>query len=349
LEKETVMQKIRVMIVDDSPFMRMLLKDIIDQQPDMELVAVAKDGMEAVELAMKHRPDVVTMDVEMPRLNGIEALKEIMKRSPTRVVMVSSLTEEGAEITLLALELGAVDFVAKPSGSISMDFRRIGPELAQKIRDSMKVSIEQLTFRRKPLAGLKVRSLISGKVVVIGSSTGGPRSLDLVIPPLPKDFPAPILLVQHMPPGFTKSLAQRLDKISNLSVKEAEDGDVLKPGCVYVAPGDCHMGIKQQDRKSVIYLDSKTEKINNVRPSVDYTLDKVSEIYKENTVATILTGMGKDGSKGAFKVKLFKGIVIAESKETCVVYGMPKAVIEEGYADFVLPADKIPEKLLEIV
>ncbi|MEJ5257699.1 MAG: chemotaxis response regulator protein-glutamate methylesterase [Fervidobacterium sp.] len=345
MEKE----KIKVMIVDDSPFMRMILKDVIDREQDMELVAAAKDGMEAVELALKHRPDVITMDVEMPKLNGIEALKEIIKRAPSRIIMVSSLTEEGAEITLLALELGAVDFVTKPSGSVSMDFRKMGPELVQKIRDAMKISLNQVMLRRKPLAGLKVKTMVSGKIVVIGSSTGGPRSLDLVIPALPKEFPAPILLVQHMPPGFTKSLAQRLDRISQLTVKEAEDGDILKPGWVYVAPGDIHMGIKYQDRKGIIYLDKKTEKINNVRPAVDYTLDKVAEIYKENTVAVILTGMGKDGTKGAFKVKFFKGTVIAESQETCVVYGMPKSVVEEGYADFVLPADKIPEKLVEII
>uniref|UniRef100_A0A7C4RUS9 Protein-glutamate methylesterase/protein-glutamine glutaminase n=1 Tax=Fervidobacterium thailandense TaxID=1008305 RepID=A0A7C4RUS9_9BACT len=342
-------EKIKVMIVDDSPFMRMILKDIIDQQPDMKVIAIAKDGMEAVELALKHRPDVITMDVEMPKLNGIEAVKEIMKRAPTRIIMVSSLTEEGAEITLLALELGAVDFVTKPSGSVSMDFRKMAPELIQKIRDAIKIGVNQLLSRRKPVSGLKVRTIVSGKIVVIGSSTGGPRSLDLVIPPLPKDFPAPILIVQHMPPGFTKSLAQRLDRISNISVKEAEDGDELKPGCAYVAPGDFHMGVKYQDRKGIIYLDKRTEKINNVRPSVDYTLDKVAEIYKENTVAVILTGMGRDGAKGAFKVKFFKGVVIAESQETCVVYGMPKAVVEEGYADFVLPADKIPEKLTELV
>lgn len=342
-------EKIKVMIVDDSPFMRMILKDIVDQQPDMKVIAIAKDGMEAVELALKHRPDVITMDVEMPKLNGIEAVKEIMKRAPTRIIMVSSLTEEGAEITLLALELGAVDFVTKPSGSVSMDFRKMAPELIQKIRDAMKIGVNQLLSRRKPVSGLKVRSIVSGKIVVIGSSTGGPRSLDLVIPPLPKDFPAPILIVQHMPPGFTKSLAQRLDRISNISVKEAEEGDELKPGCAYVAPGDFHMGVKYQDRKGIIYLDKKTEKINNVRPSVDYTLDKVAEIYKENTIAVILTGMGRDGAKGAFKVKFFKGVVIAESQETCVVYGMPKAVVEEGYADFVLPADKIPEKLTELV
>lgn len=342
-------EKIKVMIVDDSPFMRMILKDIVDQQPDMKVIAIAKDGMEAVELALKHRPDVITMDVEMPKLNGIEAVKEIMKRAPTRIIMVSSLTEEGAEITLLALELGAVDFVTKPSGSVSMDFRKMAPELIQKIRDAMKIGVNQLLSRRKPVSGLKVKSIVSGKIVVIGSSTGGPRSLDLVIPPLPKDFPAPILIVQHMPPGFTKSLAQRLDRISNISVKEAEEGDELKPGCAYVAPGDFHMGVKYQDRKGIIYLDKKTEKINNVRPSVDYTLDKVAEIYKENTIAVILTGMGRDGAKGAFKVKFFKGVVIAESQETCVVYGMPKAVVEEGYADFVLPADKIPEKLTELV
>ncbi len=343
-------KKIKVMIVDDSSFMRMILKDIIDQQPDMEVVGIAKDGMEAIEMAIKLRPDVVTLDVEMPKLNGIESLKEIMKRAPARVIMVSSLTEEGAEITMMALEYGAIDFVTKPSGSISMNFRAIAPELVSKIREAMKVDIEKLTLRRKPPVSLRVRpNLLSSKVVVIGSSTGGPRSLDLVIPPLPKDFPAPIIVVQHMPAGFTKSLAQRLDKISNLSVKEAQEGDVLEPGKVYIAPGDYHVGIRQMDRKSVIYLDNKTEKINNVRPAVDYTLDKVAEIYKDKTIAVILTGMGRDGTKGAFKVKFYKGIVIAESKETCVVYGMPKAVVEEGYADFELPADKIPEKLVELI
>ena len=341
---------IRVMIADDSAFMRMILKDIIDSQPDMKVIAIAKDGLEAVELAVKHRPDVITMDVEMPKLNGIEALKLIMKKAPTRVIMVSSLTEEGAEITLTALELGAVDFLPKPAGSISMTFRQVADQLVEKIRNAMKVDVNSLKYRRvRPtVVTMKRKVTATGKVVVIGSSTGGPRSLDMIIPALPGNFPAPIIIVQHMPAGFTKSLAQRLDKQSALNVKEAQEGDVLKPGWVYVAPGDYHLGAKPSGRNVVLYLD-KSPKINNVRPAVDFTLDKVAEIYRDKTIAVILTGMGKDGTKGAFKVKFYKGIVIAEAKETCVVFGMPKSVIEEGYADYVLPAYDIPKKLVELV
>lgn len=342
-------KKIRVLIVDDSAFMRMILKDVIEKEPDMEVVGIAKDGLEAVELAIKLKPDVITLDVEMPKLNGIEALKEIMKRSPSRVIMVSSLTKEGADITITSLELGAVDFITKPAGSISMNFRKVAGELVKKIRESLNIDLKSLTKKHYYTPKkISVKNLVSSKIVVIGSSTGGPKSLDMVIPPLPKEFPAPIIIVQHMPAGFTKSLAQRLNKISNLDVKEAENGDILEPGKVYVAPGDYHLGIKQHDKKSVIYLE-KSEKINNVRPAVDFTLDKVAEIYKDKTIAVILTGMGKDGTKGAFKVKYYNGLVIVESKETCVVYGMPKSVVEEGYADFELPAYKIPEKLIEII
>ncbi len=341
--------QIRVMIADDSAFMRMVLKDIIDSQPDMKVIAIAKDGLEAVELAVKHRPDVITMDVEMPKLNGIEALKLIMRKAPTRVIMVSSLTEEGAEITLTALEIGAVDFLPKPAGSVSMTFRQVAGQLVEKIRNAMKVDPRSLGMRRPKPKALTMRKVTTtGKIVVIGSSTGGPRSLDMVIPALPANFPAPILVVQHMPAGFTKSLAQRLDKQSNLHVKEAQEGDVVKPGWVYVAPGDYHLGAKVSGRSVSLYLD-KSPKINNVRPAVDFTLDKVAEIYRDKTIAVILTGMGKDGTKGAFKVKFYKGIVIAESKETCVVFGMPRSVIEEGYADYVLPAYDIPKKLVELV
>ena len=343
------MEKIKVMIADDSAFMRMVLKDIIDSQPDMKVVAIAKDGLEAVELAVKHEPDVITLDVEMPKLNGIEALKLIMKKKPTRIIMVSSLTEEGADITLTALQLGAVDFLTKPSGSISMTFREVGDILIEKIRNAVKVDLNKLLLKRRPIRVSLKRPSVTEKVVVIGSSTGGPRSLDMIIPNLPGNFPYPIVIVQHMPPGFTRSLAMRLDKTSELTVKEAEEGDILRKGTVYVAPGDYHLGARYENGSVKLFLDNKTGKINNVRPSVDYTLDKIAEIYKNRTIAVILTGMGRDGTKGAFKVKFYKGIVIAESEETCVVFGMPKSVIDEGYADYVLPAHKIPEKLVELV
>ncbi|MEN3008249.1 chemotaxis response regulator protein-glutamate methylesterase [Pseudothermotoga sp.] len=343
-------EKIKVVVVDDSAFMRMVLKDIIDSQPDMRVIGVAKDGLEALQVIEEKKPDVVTLDVEMPRMNGIEALRQIVQRYPVRVIMVSSLTEEGADITITALSIGAVDFLTKPSGSTSLTFREVADELVQKIRNSMlidpKRAVSKLTF--KSITPVVKKISLTERAIVIGSSTGGPRSLDAIIPALPANFPAPIFLVQHMPPLFTKSLAMRLNSISKIPVKEAEDGETVRRGVVYVAPGDFHMGVKTVNSNVQIYLD-KSEKINNVRPAVDFTLMKVAEIYKSNTIAVILTGMGRDGAKGAFKVKYYGGKVVAEHESTCVVYGMPKAVVEEGYADYVLPADRIAEKLVELV
>jgi len=343
-------KKIKVLVVDDSAFMRMVLKDIIDGARDMEVVGFGRDGLEAVEQTLKLKPDVITLDVEMPRLNGLEALKLIMKKQPTRVIMVSSLTEEGADITIEALSIGACDFVTKPSGSISGDIRKLSDVLLEKIRNAMK--IDPLKIRIAPRVErrvtMKIKRVITNKIVVVASSTGGPRSLDQIIPRLPENFPAPVLIIQHMPKGFTKSLAERLNRSSALTVMEAQNGMEVLPGKVYVAPGDFHLGVKLQDSKVLTYLDNGP-KINNVRPAADYTIDKVAEIYKSNTILVVLTGMGRDGAKGAFKVKHYGGIVIAESEETCVVFGMPKSVIKEGYTDYVLPAYSIAEKLVEII
>ncbi|MDN5338261.1 MAG: two-component system, chemotaxis family, protein-glutamate methylesterase/glutaminase [Thermotogaceae bacterium] len=343
------MKKIRVLVVDDSAFMRMVLKDIIDNTPDMEVVGFGRDGLEAVEQAIKLKPDVITLDVEMPKLNGLEALKLIMNKQPTRVIMVSSLTEEGAAITMEALSMGACDFVTKPSGSISGDIRKLSNVLLEKIRSAMEIDPLKIKVRPKiTRTPLKTSKTITNKLVVIASSTGGPRSLDQIIPRLPGNFPAPILIVQHMPKGFTRSLAERLNRNSELTVVEAEEGMEVQPHKVYVAPGELHLGVRLENSRVVTYLDSGP-KINNVRLAADYTVDKAAEIYKEKTILVVLTGMGRDGTKGAFKVKHYGGKVIAESEETCVVFGMPKSVIKEGYADYVLPAYSIAEKLVEII
>lgn len=345
-------RKIRVLIADDSALMKIILRDIINSQPDMEVVGLASNGLEAVERCKALKPDVITLDIEMPKMNGIEALKRIMAENPTPVIMVSSLTEEGAAITTEALEIGAVDFVTKPGGSVSGNFRKVADELLEKIRSASRVDVTKLKSMpgrisiRKPLKSPGLG--LTKKAVAIASSTGGPRSLQYVIPALPKGFPAPIFLVQHMPPTFTKSLAMRLDRDSELTVVEAGNGDKVEPGVVYVAPGDYHMGLKMESSVVKIYLD-KSEKINNVRPAADYTFDKMAEIYGGQSIGVILTGMGRDGTLGAFKIKHYGGKVIAESKDTCIVYGMPKAVVDEGYADYVLPVHKIPEKLVELV
>lgn len=341
---------IKVLIVNDSAFMRMVLKDIIDKQPNMKVIGLARDGLEAIEKATNLKPDVITLDVEMPKLNGLEALKIIMKKSPTKVLMVSSLTSEGASITIESLENGAVDFIQKPAGSTSWTFRQVQDELIKKINESSDINIDTLKLMKSDKT--KVRKpvkLLGDKILLVASSTGGPRSLDKVIPKLPGEINVPILVVQHMPAGFTKSLADRMNRISDLTVKEAEDGDVLQKNYVYVAPGNYHMGLKKiNSGKIQIFLDS-SEKINNVRPAADFTFDQAAEIFNSGCVGVILTGMGRDGAKGAFKIKHYGGKIIAESKETCVVYGMPKAVVEDGYADYILPNHKIAEKLIEVL
>jgi two-component system chemotaxis response regulator CheB len=346
------LELIKVLVVDDSPFMRMVLKDIIDKEPDMKVIALAKDGNEAVEKAIALKPDVITLDIEKPEKNVLQALTEIMSKSPTRVIMVSSLTSKEASITIECLEKGAFDFIEKPAGSTSWTIRDVQDDLLKKIRGSMIIPVEKLKsihFAEFRKTGKRTKANIFGKkIVLIASSTGGPRSLDAIIPQLPENINVPLIVVQHMPAGFTTSLALRLDKISNLRVKEAEDGDLLQENIVYIAPGDFHLGLKQNDHKVNLFLD-KSEKVNNVRPSADFTFDMAAEIFRNNALAIILTGMGRDGAKGAFKVKHYGGKVISESKETCVVYGMPKIVAQEGYADYILPNYEIADKVIEIL
>ena len=344
------MPQTNVLIVDDSAFMRMVIKDIIDKQPDMRVVGMARDGMEAVEKIGQIKPDVITLDVEMPRLNGLEALKVIMKKTPTRVIMVSSLTSKDAEITIECLENGALDFIQKPAGSTSWTFRQVESELVEKIRNVMKIGVNSLEIKQIPVKkpSRPFISAVGDKILLVASSTGGPRSLDTVIPHLPSNINLPVIVVQHMPAGFTKSLADRLDKISEVSVKEAQEGDLLEKNTVYIAPGNYHLGLKKDGPRVKLFLDD-SEKINNVRPAADFTFDLAAEIYKNNIIGVVLTGMGRDGAKGAFKIKHYGGKVIAESQETCVVYGMPKAVVEEGYADYILPNYKISEKITDIL
>src|SRR6056297_249683 len=252
--------------------MRMVLKDIIDKQSNMKVIGLARDGLEAVEKASNLKPDVITLDVEMPKLNGLEALKIIMKKTPSKVLMVSSLTSEGASITVESLEHGAVDFIQKPAGSTSWTFRQVQDDLIKKINEISTIDVNTLIPRKSD--NKKVRKpvrLAGDKVLLIASSTGGPRSLDKVIPKLPGELNVPVLVIQHMPAGFTKSLADRMNRISELTVKEAEEGDLLEKNHVYVAPGNYHMGLKKNSSGKIkIFLDS-SDKINNVRPAADFT------------------------------------------------------------------------------
>ena len=355
------MSKISVLIVDDSAFMRQLLRNVIDAQDDMRVVGIARDGVEAVQKAKSLKPDVVTLDVAMPKFSGSDALKIIMKESPTKVIMVSSFTAKGVAITMECLSYGAFDFIEKPSGSIALSFDEIKDELISKIRSAARTNIDSLLPKQnKPnlyrsaskqsseQISVSTNLSSSNKILLIASSTGGPRSLEKIIPLLPKNLGCPGIIVQHMPPGFTKSLADRLEKASNIMVKEAEDGEVLSKDTIYIAPGNYHLGMRQQGDKIKLFLDS-SNKINNVRPAADFTFDMASHIYGKNIICVVLTGMGKDGAFGATKIKSLGGIVIAESKETSVVFGMPKAVIDAGSADYVLDNTDIAKKIISLL
>ncbi|WP_456418439.1 protein-glutamate methylesterase/protein-glutamine glutaminase [Methanocaldococcus infernus] len=346
--------------------MRKVLSDILNSDPEIEVIGTAKDGVEAVELVQKLEPDVVTMDVEMPRMNGIEAVKKIMEIRPTPIVMVSALTREGSRATFEALEAGAVDFVPKPSGSISLDIRKIGEEIIRKVKAAARAKV--LVRRRisrpttttetiaKPEEKREVVSeveplpypdeVLKRMCVIIGSSTGGPPVVTEIISKLPGRMP-PIFVVQHMPPGFTKLFAERIDAVSKLKVKEAEHGERVEANTVYIAPGDYHMLIKKRGSNVYIHLDNQMPKVNGTRPAVDVTAETVAEVYGGKTVGVILTGIGKDGAYGFKKIKEKGGKIIAQSKETCVVFGMPKAVIEMGIADAILPPSEIPKAIVK--
>ena len=342
---------IKVLIVDDSPVIRRLLAEVLSKEPDIEVVGQARDGREAVELARALRPDVITLDVEMPVMDGLAALREIRRLVPrAKVIMFSTLTEKGAKETIEALSLGAFDFVTKPKGgSLTDSLQRIREELIPKIRAAVPVSRPPVLPRPPKPPSFKPTVIKPGlfSVVGIGVSTGGPRALLEVIPRLPASFPAPVLLVQHMPPMFTTQLAQNLDRQSALRVKEARNGEPVQKGVVYIAPGDYHMEVRSSGRAKTIYLHQGPPE-NGCRPAVDPLFRSLAEIYGGGVVGVVLTGMGHDGREGARKIKEKGGLVIAQDEKTSTVYGMPRAVAEAGLADFILPLPEIPLKLQEI-
>ncbi|MEZ0344169.1 MAG: chemotaxis response regulator protein-glutamate methylesterase [Caldimicrobium sp.] len=338
--------KIRVLVVDDSAIMRKLITDILKKDPQIEIVGQAENGKKAVELAKSLRPDVITLDIEMPEMDGLTALRFLKKEVPSaKVIMFSSLTQEGARATLEALSLGAFDFVPKPSTKSFLEsVKKIEEDLLPKIKGATeKVRASFLTL---PKITTRIKSGLY-RVLGIGVSTGGPQTLTEIFKELPGDFPAPILIVQHMPPLFTKQLAERLDKITPLKVKEAENGEPVKEGMVYIAPGDYHMVVKKENNQKIIHLHQGPPK-NNCRPSVDVLFESLAEVYNGTCLALVLTGMGRDGAEGAQLIKKKGGAVIAQDAQSSIVYGMPRAVIESGLADEVLSLSEIPKRLKEI-
>lgn len=335
-----------VLVVDDSALVRLRVSEIL-RKAGFDVVT-ARDGVEMLEKVQKFNPDVITLDVNMPRMDGLTALEKLMKLNPKPVVMLSSLTHEGAKETIEALRLGAVDFIAKPSSGVD----EIAEELVRKVRMAVTVNpnVVRLQNLRK-MRGEVIRRdwrVTKDICVLIGSSTGGPSALEHVIPRLPSDFPAPIFVVQHMPPNFTKQLADRLNEISEIEVKEAEDNERVEKGVAYIAPGGKHMKLRRIfDIVRIKVVDG--EPVNNVKPSVDVTADSIAQVYGGNVVGVMLTGMGEDGARGMKKIHDLGGKIIACSEDTCIVFGMPKAVIELGVADSVKPLFEIAEEIARFV
>lgn len=350
----TPLKPVRVLVVDDSAFMRFTITKHLNEVAGIIIVGTARDGQEALELIPKLQPDVITLDVEMPHLDGLSTLKEIMTRFPRPVVMLSSLTKEGAVETVQALTLGAVDFVAKPDNKANV--AAIMEDVAAKLIRASQAKVWPISPRTR--ARIEMPSPVptnltkktrmhqrNERVVVIGSSTGGPRALNAVVPLLPADLPAPVLIIQHMPVGFTRSLAERLDSNSMLTVKEAEPGDTLEVGRALVAPGGFHMVLDENDRITL----NQNPPVHGVRPAVDVTMSSVFKRFGNRVVAAVLTGMGSDGTNGASLVHAAGGWVIAEAEETSVVWGMPRSVFEAGAANEVILLQNVADAIIKAV
>ncbi len=344
--------KFKVLIVDDSALIRSVLREIVSEQSDMEVVGVAPDPLVARELIRQTNPDVLTLDVEMPKMDGLDFLERLMRLRPMPVVMVSSLTERGSETTLRALELGAVDFVAKPKISIQSGMRDYADLIADKLRTAARARVHA---RQRPLnAGDEaVRTMpvlrtpfgSSEKLIIIGASTGGTEAIREFLQQMPSDCPG-ILIVQHMPEGFTRSFAQRLDSLCRISVKEAEHGDRVLPGHAYLAPGHSHLLLARSGANYVTQLDQGPP-VNRHRPSVDVLFESAAASAGKNAVGVILTGMGKDGSAGMLKMREAGAFNVAQDEASCVVYGMPREAVVVGAVHEVAPLLQLPERVMQ--
>jgi two-component system chemotaxis response regulator CheB len=352
----TPTKKFRVLIVDDSAFMRKVLETIFNADELLQVVGHAKDGREAVSLAESLKPDVISMDINMPHVDGLQATAEIMTTNPRPIVIVSSESKEGAASTLRALELGAIEFVAKPSSGIDLDMQSVKEELLRKVRMACKVRVVRTASRlasklqetggakARPPAPVSVRPAASSgldqrfPVVVLAASTGGPATVMRIAPGFTRDFPAAVILVQHMPAAFTTQYAVQLAEFTEIRVKEAEASESLQPGTFYICPGGQHLRVTPTGR---IQLDSTTGRIDGYLPNIDVTMESVAAYAGALSIAGVLTGMGSDGAKGAKAIKAAGGLVLAQDEATSVIFGMPAEVIKAGVVDHVLGIDDI--------
>ena len=346
--------KIKVLIIDDSALIRSLLTEMINEQTDMEVIGVAPDPIIAREMIKQLNPDVLTLDVEMPKMDGLDFLEKLMRLRPMPVLMVSTLTEKGSEITLRALELGATDFVTKPKSGISDGMREYTDLITDKIRTASKANVSSLQRTAKQgvqgdqggvaPAMLKNPLISSEKLLIIGASTGGTEAIKSFLLKMPSDCPG-ILITQHMPAGFTKSFADRLDSLCQISVSEAKGGERILPGHAYLAPGDRHLLLARSGANYVTKL-SDADPVSRHKPSVDVLFESASEAAGKNAIGVILTGMGKDGAVGMAKMKAAGAYNFSQDEESCVVFGMPKEAIAHGGVDEVLSLNNLPAAVL---
>ena len=353
----TLSKKIRVLVVDDSTFMRKVLENIYSSDEQMQVVGSAKDGREAVSMAESLKPDVISMDINMPHVDGLQATAEIMTTNPKPIVIVSSESKEGAASTLRALELGAIEFVAKPSSGVDLDMQSVKEELLRKVRMAAKVRVVRTATRLASTiqsAGAAAKPASAPKasphpaagsasdqrfpVVVLAASTGGPATVMRIAPGFTRDFPAAVILVQHMPATFTSQFAAQLAEFTEIRVKEAESNESLAPGTLYICPGGQHLRVTPSGR---IQLDGTSGRINGYLPNMDVTMESVAAYAGQLSIVAVLTGMGNDATSGARAVKNAGGLVLAQDEATCVIFGMPAEVIKAGVVDQVLGIDDI--------
>ena len=355
------MKKVRVLVVDDSAFMRKAIKRMLAGAHDIEVADTASDGREAIAKVAELRPDLVTLDVKMAGMDGLTALERIMHEHATPVIMLSSLTQEGADVTLKALELGAVDFIDKTRADSQMDITLLANELIAKVRAVAGVDIEKVRAslseaaaappeRPRPATSPGNHVAASGRidVVALGTSTGGPPALHALIPKLPRTFPSGMIVVQHMPVGFTRSLAERLNVQSQLRVAEAAEGDEVRPGKVLIAPAGRHVKLRRANGRYVVHLDTEPSDSPH-KPSVDVMMSSVAKACGRRSLGVLLTGMGSDGAQGMRAIKDAGGRTFAESEETCIVYGMPKSAVEAGAVDKIIPLHSMVAEIMKEV
>jgi len=344
-------EEIRVLVADDSAVMRTALSNMLQASPSVRVCGTARDGIETVEKTKLLRPDVVTLDVQMPRMDGIEALKHIMGECPCPVIMVSRMTREGAEVTIEALSAGAFDYLPKEDLQNNGDLQRLQRSLLEKVEAAARSSMgthRALYSSPPPILALREKSQVVPRIAVIGTSTGGPKALQEVVPKLPEKLPIPVLVVQHMPPGFTGPLAKRLDSISKVNVREARDGDQLEAGTVYIAPAGQHTTVFGSGANAWVALSDQPEESMH-KPSVDVTMTSVAEIFGRFALGIILTGMGADGVKGMKAIQDAGGITVGQNEATCAVYGMPRCCADIGVLQRVVPLAEIAEVIRESV